>query len=146
MQERTKISVYLDKSEKEWLKRQAKQAHRSMSNQARAILLKDYNNKTSKKYKEYEQDYLRVLIDKNTLLVSFFKNKDLLDNALLQRLAFTYNCKTLIIDKVNSKNPQRFCVYDVDTKSRQLTLTDKTVNDHVLNIANKIALNYHLFA
>lgn len=56
MQERTKISVYLDENEKEWLKKQAKQAHRSMSNQARVILLKDYNNnKTSKKYKEVQR-------------------------------------------------------------------------------------------
>ena len=148
MQERTKISVYLDENEKEWLKKQAEQAHRSMSNQARAILLKDYNNKNeiSKKYEIHEKNYLSVLIDKNTLLVSFFKNSDLLDNTLLQRLAFTYNCQTLIADRFNSKHPQRFCVYDVDPKSKQLTLTDKKVSDHVINIANKIALNYHFFA
>lgn len=41
MKERSKISVYLTQEEKDWLKRLARKNRRSMSNQARDILLKD---------------------------------------------------------------------------------------------------------
>lgn len=47
MKERSKISVYLTQEEKSWLKSLARKNRRSMSNQARDILLKDYKQISS---------------------------------------------------------------------------------------------------
>lgn len=56
MKERSKISVYLTRDEKGWLKSLARKNRRSMSNQARDILLKDYKQISSLSKKEKKNE------------------------------------------------------------------------------------------